>query len=195
MLRFLFVWHNDNAGQIQPPVAIDNIQIQRSEPYDATLNSLKVSQGTLSPAFNPQQYKYTVDVAGNVSTIYLEAIPNNSRAAIIGANEYFELNKGANTFNILVISEDWNYINTYKVVVNRGNVGIDSPEAGTFNVYPNPTSGIVYIENPAGTEIQLYNSLGELIFKTKENQIDLSGYLNGVYVLRSGGNIVKVIKK
>ena len=51
--------------------------------------------------------------------------------------------------------------------------------------YPNPTNGIVRIEGAEVSEIQVYNTLGQLV-KTAQNtnEIDLSDLMPGVYFLR-----------
>ena len=54
-----------------------------------------------------------------------------------------------------------------------------------INVYPNPASEMVHIEGVEAVEIQVYNALGQVV-KTVlgTNEIDLSGWVNGVYFLR-----------
>ena len=54
-----------------------------------------------------------------------------------------------------------------------------------INVYPNPASETVRIEGIEPTEVQIYNALGQVV-KTVQgtNEIDLSGLVEGVYLLR-----------
>ncbi|GAP71509.1 hypothetical protein SAMD00024442_13_37 [Candidatus Symbiothrix dinenymphae] len=64
-------------------------------------------------------------------------------------------------------------------------------------VYPNPTTGVVYIDNGVETHYatSLHTLNGELLLRTNESRIDLSGYPNGIYLLQSGGKTVKIVKK
>jgi len=193
--RLIFTWANDYVIT-QRPIAIDDLSIEYIYPNDATLKNLTVNPGSLTSTFNPQQFDYTVNVGSNVDKIRIDAVPNNGYATVIGANKEYNLNAGSNTFNILVVSENGYYQNTYSVRVNRGATGIDNPTVEVLKVYPNPTQGMVYIEKNAGEqEIELYNSLGRLLEQTKESYIDLSIYPKGVYLLRIGGETVKVVKQ
>lgn len=194
--RLVFLWYNNSYNEVQPPIAIDNISIRHIDNIDTTLRSLTVDQGVLSPAFDPFVYNYTVDVANSVSNIALAATPSHPSATVAGANETFSLNVGANTFNILVASANRYYWTTYTVKVNRANgTGIENPVLDPVRVYPNPTSGIVQVENANGAELKVFNALGELILQTDQNNINLSGYPNGVYFLRVNGETVKIMKQ
>ena len=53
------------------------------------------------------------------------------------------------------------------------------------SLYPNPAKETVLIEGAKAAEVQVYNALGQLV-KTVQgtNEIDLSGLVDGVYLLR-----------
>ncbi|MBO4574249.1 MAG: choice-of-anchor J domain-containing protein [Bacteroidales bacterium] len=51
-------------------------------------------------------------------------------------------------------------------------------------VYPNPTSGIVNIDADDVKNVMVMNALGQKVFETTDNQIDLSQFGNGVFMLR-----------
>ena len=77
-----------------------------------------------------------------------------------------------------------------------------SDEAGARShnelvVYPNPTNGVVYIETSSdiAPALKLYNLQGEQILETKSNEVDLSAFDKGVYLLQVNGEMVKVVKK
>lgn len=55
-----------------------------------------------------------------------------------------------------------------------------------LEVYPNPTNSKLLVKYGELKMKELYNSLGQLIFSTKENEIDVSGYSKGVYYLKCG---------
>ena len=52
-------------------------------------------------------------------------------------------------------------------------------------VYPNPTNGVVRIEGVEVDEVRVYNALGQMVkIVRRTNEIDLSGLVEGVYLLR-----------
>jgi uncharacterized protein YegP (UPF0339 family) len=67
--------------------------------------------------------------------------------------------------------------------------GIVSKEA-SFNVYPNPTTGLVQVEGIEGAQVEVYNMIGEVVYNeantAASTTIDLS-------TLESGNYIIKVI--
>ena len=71
-------------------------------------------------------------------------------------------------------------------------VGLPIIEEPLLEIYPNPTTGKIYIETES--EIKVYNLQGELLQKTFGNQVDLSTYPQGVYLLQANGRWSKVIK-
>ena len=62
-------------------------------------------------------------------------------------------------------------------------LGIDEIE-NNVSVYPNPTGGIVNINAEGIQNIIVMNALGQKVFETVENQINLSQFGTGLFVLR-----------
>ena len=67
-------------------------------------------------------------------------------------------------------------------------------------IYPNPSSGIFYIENfEKSLDVKVLNSLGDIILdksiKLSDNIIDISGHAKGVYYLEIYQDNVMLIKK
>lgn len=64
--------------------------------------------------------------------------------------------------------------------------GINTLEGNGVNVFPNPSSGKVYISGVQNASVKVYNATGTLVasFKDiKDNTIDLSGVDNGIYFI------------
>ena len=59
-------------------------------------------------------------------------------------------------------------------------------------VYPNPTTGIISVEQPAA--IKIYSLQGVLLQATFGTQADLSPYPNGIYILQVNGTRTKIVK-
>lgn len=72
---------------------------------------------------------------------------------------------------------------------------------GVFQIYPNPTDGIVTIEHPEGTkEVQVYNVVGTLILKTAVGEgtltrINLNEQPSGTYLIKVDNAQVKRLIK
>ena len=61
--------------------------------------------------------------------------------------------------------------------------GIDETDS-SVSVYPNPTNGIVTINADGIKNIVVMNAVGQKMLETIENQIDLSQFGNGLFMLR-----------
>ena len=62
-----------------------------------------------------------------------------------------------------------------------------------FKIYPNPTTGIVYLSNKL--EYKIFNILGDLVLIGNDNTVDISNLKNGVYFIESEGLRQKIIKQ
>jgi hypothetical protein len=74
------------------------------------------------------------------------------------------------------------------VTVNQSTGIKDLVDAG-IKMYPNPTSGMIYIEseNTEIESIQVFDITGTLVLEVSDlekQQIDLSGYMQGVYIIK-----------
>ena len=93
------------------------LNVEREKNNDATLDSLTVSKGTLTPAFNKNTLNYTVNVENDVTSIEVSATATDSNATVTGIGTK-ELNTGDNTVTIKVTSESGSE-NTYTINVIR----------------------------------------------------------------------------
>ena len=62
-----------------------------------------------------------------------------------------------------------------------------------LEVYPNPSSSVFYFKNKQGKKKELFTMLGELLFTTTKDEIDISRYTKGVYYLRCEHAVRKVV--
>ena len=67
--------------------------------------------------------------------------------------------------------------------VNITTDGIEEIDSNV-SVYPNPTNGIVNINAEGIKNIMIINALGQKVYETVDNQIDLSQFGNGIFMLR-----------
>ncbi|MEZ5046445.1 MAG: T9SS type A sorting domain-containing protein [Chitinophagaceae bacterium] len=69
----------------------------------------------------------------------------------------------------------------------------DNEPMSKLVVYPNPTNSKLLIKNGELKMKELYNSVGQLILSTKENEIGVSNLPKGMYYLRCGNQVKKVV--
>jgi hypothetical protein len=66
-----------------------------------------------------------------------------------------------------------------------------------FDIYPNPTTSNITVlilnEDALNTKRELFNSLGQLIISTKENEIDVNHLPKGVYFLKIANQAKKIL--
>jgi formylglycine-generating enzyme required for sulfatase activity len=85
---------------------------------DATLKSLTVSGGTLSPAFAPETTAYALTVETGVTSVTVTGVANHEGAAVTGGGEK-TLVAGKNTVTLVVTAEDGN-AGVYTLTANLG---------------------------------------------------------------------------
>lgn len=62
-----------------------------------------------------------------------------------------------------------------------------------LDVFPNPASTAFYITTLRKEKRELYNSVGQLLYSTTGNAIDISHYSKGIYYIRCGNAVRKVV--
>jgi len=101
--------------------------------------------------------------------------------------------------DVLSASEFDNKIAWYE---NTSTLSIDKYAMGDFSIYPNPTADILYIKTPNYSieKIELYDIAGKQLKEFDGNEINLTNFKIGIYLLKifTSSNTVlnsKVIKK
>ncbi len=107
------------------------LNITRRYPKDnVNLASLSVTDGTMSPKFDPETYLYSVKVARNIEKVRVMYTSQNDKAKIKingkeytnGQSDYIKLDIGANLVVVEVTAEDGKTTTTYKLSVIRGDI-------------------------------------------------------------------------
>jgi hypothetical protein len=62
-----------------------------------------------------------------------------------------------------------------------------------LQIYPNPTTGLVSLDNFTDGILYVYNALGQLIIQQTTSPIDLSKQANGIYHIRAYNNAQELI--
>lgn len=108
------------------------INVSRKYSKDnVNLSGLSVTDGTMSPKFDPETYIYSVKVDRNIEKVRVKFTAQNEKATIkIGdktynsgqESDYIKLEQGANLVVVQVTSEDKKITTTYKLSIIRGQI-------------------------------------------------------------------------
>lgn len=113
------VYRAEDAQQMSVSSAIVNLTVAPAvEASDNTeLGSLKISPGTLTPAFDPEIYVYRTSVTEEIQSLYVSALPEDEKARVtISGNT--PLYTGENIVHIFVTAETGK-IQEYIINVNK----------------------------------------------------------------------------
>jgi hypothetical protein len=78
--------------------------------------------------------------------------------------------------------------------LNQSEIGDVSAVADEMlEVYPNPTNSVIYIKNKKGKKKELFTMLGELLYSTTKDEIEVYNLPKGIYLLRCEDQVRKVV--
>jgi hypothetical protein len=75
----------------------------------------------------------------------------------------------------------------YRIFISEAITTTELQEFSTaeIQIFPNPANGVVKIEGVIANEVRVFNALGQLVKTVRgTNEIDLSGLVEGLYLLR-----------
>ena len=77
--------------------------------------------------------------------------------------------------------------------------GIDDVNAASVKLYPNPTSGNLYVEVEGLQKVEIIDAVGRVVLSQNNGTVNMSALANGIYTVRVSANgttsIKKVVKK
>lgn len=113
--------NNDNSGNNtgnDSNANKDNENKEEKKSSNASLGSLVISAGTLSPEFSAATKDYTATVDYSCSSLAVTANPADSKASVTSVTGNDSLEVGENTVSVVVTAEDGS-TSTYNIVVTR----------------------------------------------------------------------------
>ena len=137
--------------------------------------SLDVSTGALAVG---QTYSYDVSgvtVIGNKVTLVVT------------------MNAGGNDVSFASKENTTQKAPTLKVKLADTVTQLNASEVENLQLYPNPTSNMVYLSQE--TNWELYSSLGILITTGVDTSIDLSELPSGIYFIKTGNGVERIVKQ
>ncbi|MGC9343294.1 MAG: T9SS type A sorting domain-containing protein, partial [Bacteroidales bacterium] len=159
---------------------------------DATLANLETDNGSLDPEFSAITFDYDVELpAGTTATPVVTAAPadDNATVDITDASDVTSENEADRTTTIVVTAEDGTTTLTYSILFTRSTVSVGEVSAGSFQVYPNPATDQLHINNGSQISgITIANVLGEIVMnrniESESVQLNISDLDAGYYILK-----------
>jgi len=154
---------------------------------DATFNTESrlddvLVDGTSLAGFDPDVFAYDVEVPGGVLIPEITGIPMDPVATVIVVPAM----EVPGTTTIDVFAEDLTTHSLYEIDLIFA-VGQEEQSNEAMRVYPNPTTGTIYIMGAQHAKVSLYSPTGIMV-KTVEDfntsSFTIPGVSNGVYMLR-----------
>jgi hypothetical protein len=133
---------------------------------------------------------HTITISGNAVTYQVnsQASPNSFTVSPAGTATYIVQGTGANG-----CSNQISFVQNVDLCL-----GLQAAERLTndLQVYPNPSSGLIFIKGGNNTDGKIYNQLGQEVrnFVINRNEITtLSGLSEGVYFIVTGSQTIRLI--
>jgi hypothetical protein len=155
---------------------------------DAITGASKTAYGKLDCYWNGKDYKGNAMPDGKYK-VWMEMTDKNST----GNSASFEFTKGASIDNPTAANKPSFSSNLIKWEPTSSSV-VDKSKT-YFNVFPNPTSGIVNISGENFTEVEVRDMTGKLIYHGTNHTIDISVQPTGTYFVKISNGEKAEIKK
>ena len=126
---------------------------------DATLKSLKISPGTLTPVFSASVDSYTAEVDANTTDLVVNAVAANAGAHVTLQGDK-GLKAGENQVVIKVTAEDGQTVKNYTIQVKKAEGGETPPATGGSSETSEAEFGAVTVTID-GTEYSIASSFDE----------------------------------
>ncbi len=129
--------------------------------------------------FNPIWSVSAGGTLGDASTAIATDLSGNSY--ITGFYESASISFGSST-----ITDNFSGWDTFIAKLVEGTIGIQKTEVTDFRIYPNPTNGILHLENiDSNKAVSIVNEFGKIIYHCNSCniEINLSGFAKGIYFI------------
>jgi hypothetical protein len=158
----------------------------------ATLDTLTVSVGDLTPAFNPETMAYTLEAPPGTLTVTVAALATDANATVEGTGDV-DLSAGTATATVTVTAEDGVTKKEYVIQMTRSTVSVEDNKLSGISVYPNPVSTQLTVEfgDHEVNRVDVVNLLGQkVISRAVQGQrmvFNVSDLSEGIYVVALDG--------
>ena len=167
---------------------IINVNVQQDAYFSNRLLSLTLSNGSLTPDFDPDINYYAVTVPNSINNVEINAVKENVDAKVEGLGVH-NLDIGRNLIQINVTSKD-GIINTYTLVIYRS--GNSDATLSSLNI-KNQKYYPIFNKNEENYELEVSSDINNLeidaIPTDPNSNVNISGNKN----LITGENIIKIV--
>lgn len=171
----------DHVGSSSVTVTDDSASLSK----DASLKELKLSEGTLSPAFSPSTMNYTASVGADINSVVVSGTTSNANAEITAVSGADNLKTGDNTIKVSVTAES-GATAVYTITVTKADTA-----AGTATAVPEPTKEAVETMASTGENDSIYVNDKLLTPLALPADAELKGYTKGT--LEYNGEIMEAL--
>lgn len=155
-----------------------------------TNSSISMWAASLSVQWGAEEFYLAVSTTDNAPTSFTYVSPKNTPGTT-WTNYTADLNayNGQPVYiGIHCVSNDHFVLFVDDIQINTTTIGINENDMAAVRVYPNPSNGTVNVENAQGSDIMIYNLLGEVVASVNSaNQFEsfnLSALSNGTYLVK-----------
>lgn len=163
---------------------------EEAKSTDKALKSLKITEGTLEPEFNPETTKYSVTVPNNVEQAKIEALANDEKATVtITGNE--KLIIGSNMVKITVTAEDGTtrIYNLEVVKTNKEPAQLTKLEIPGITLNPEFKSDVYQYT----IQLESGSTVTDFAIQTETNSTDATVEIIGNSNLKEGENVITIL--
>ena len=141
---------------------------------NTALNYLACSQSSMLTSLN-------VKNGNNTNFLFFQVTNNPSLTCIQVDDAAWSTTNWTNVDATATFSEDC------------ASLSLENYELNTFSLYPNPVKTILNLKLEESMEkVEVFSILGEKVFKSKIDKIDVSNLSNGIYILKVHTNTGKI---
>ncbi|WP_243347104.1 beta strand repeat-containing protein [Parabacteroides sp. FAFU027] len=191
-----FFYFNNYSSNAAGTGYIDNVEMYDITNIDATLSSLTLSAGALSPVFSPATTAYTANLPSGTTSVTPTAVANISGATVSGT-EVVDVTSGSGTSTIEVKALDGLTTKTYTINYTVGTAtAIDEVAENEVTILVNESRQIEIVSKGDG-ELSVVNTLGQKIYSseiTKDKTV-INVIQAGIYIVTVNSNGALVTKK
>ena len=151
-------------------------------------STISLWAASLSTQWGPEEFYIAVSTTGNDPADFTDVSPKYQPG---DAYEEFTFDLSAYNGQMIYVAIHCVSNDHWVLMIDDINVSTDLGVEEVYNnihIYPNPSTGIVNVENVAGSTILVYNVLGEVVSSIANadqfNAIDLSSFDNGTYIIK-----------
>lgn len=157
---------------------------------DATTGATRVGHGTLTCSWNGKNVSEVVVPDGSY-TVKMELTDKHSQ----GNLGSFTFVKGPSVC-IVTPADVPSFASTSIKWIPAVKTAVDEVTlSNSYDVYPNPTTGSIYVDGLNIKEVEILTPSGKSILKTKFQAINLSSLPNGIYMIKIYSEKGTVMKK